>query len=64
MLIEPVEPNNTGKWPWSELFRIRDKDRHPEFYFAPAELASEEACYAKPSPFSFMLTYRSVPITT
>lgn len=40
LLIEPVAPNDQGKWPWSELFRVRDKGRHPEFYFTAHELAN------------------------
>ncbi|MBI4320894.1 MAG: methyltransferase domain-containing protein [Chloroflexi bacterium] len=39
LLIEPVAPSDAGKWPWSELFRVRDKGRHPSFYFTSAELA-------------------------
>ncbi len=39
LLIEPVAPNDQGKWPWSELFRVRDKGRHPDFYFTAPELA-------------------------
>lgn len=38
VLIEPVAPNDLSKSIWSNLFRIRDKGRHPCFYYTAKEL--------------------------
>jgi ubiquinone/menaquinone biosynthesis C-methylase UbiE len=40
VLIEPVAPNDVAKGAWSELFRIRDKGRHPDFYFTTHQLGT------------------------
>lgn len=40
VLVEPVAPSAAVKYEWSEAFRMRDKGRHPRFYFTEDELVS------------------------
>lgn len=40
LLVEPVAPNKFSKRLWSKIFYIRDKGRHPSFYFTTPELIS------------------------